>query len=135
VIIELAHWSAIVPLAILALFRRGAPAAYWLVALGFACSFVADSVASLTAGSWSLSPYYLAAQFGLFAVAFFFDGARQMVSPVVVYVAVGSFFYLGMMQHREGPAPYTAFMSWWLPYQGVRLASFGLFVRAAWRTA
>jgi hypothetical protein len=132
--IELAHWSAIVPLAFLALFRRGAVAAHWLVALGFACSFAADTVAEATGGSWVAVPYYLIVQYGLFALAMFAEGSRAMVPPVLAYVVVGGVLYLGMMRYAT-QEQYEPFMRWWFPYQGVRLASFGLFMGAAWRQA
>jgi hypothetical protein len=141
VAVEIAHWSAVVPLAFVAAFRRGALAAFWLVAMGFVVSFVADTIAMALGGSWVLVPWYLIAQYTLFAAAMFTEGARQVLPSVLVYVLVGGAIYLGMVQHRPlvagqpTPEEYDAFMRWWLPYQGVRLASFGLFVRAAWRTA
>lgn len=131
--IEVAHWSALLPLAYLAAFRRGAPLAYWLVALAFLCSFVGDTAALVLGGSWAAEPYYLTVQYNLFLAALFTDGARQMVLPVVCYAVLGTLLYLGMIQYKNEPEPYTLFMRWWYAYQAVRLAAFGLFGWAAWR--
>lgn len=132
--IEIAHWSALAPLAYLAVFRRSAPMAYWLVAAGFGCSFVGDTAAQIMGGSWAAEPYYLTAQYGLFLVALFAEGAGQMVPALVMYVGVGTVLYLGMVQYQSEPEPYTNFMRWWYPYQFSRFAAFGLFGWAAWRT-
>ena len=63
-------WVALAPLVGLIAFRRGAPPAYWLVALGFSVSFFADAGNILLGGSWVLTYIYPALQFGLFALAF-----------------------------------------------------------------
>lgn len=131
--IEVAHWSALAPLAYLALRGRGAPTAYWLVAGAFACSFVGDTAALLMGGSWAAEPYYLAAQYALFLLAVFSDGAARVIAPIVLYVGVGTLLYFGMVRYNT-PEQYEAFMRWWYPYQGTRLASFGLFGWVAWRT-
>lgn len=68
--IEVGHYGALVPLAYLALFRRRAPLAYWLVAFGFAVSFAADALSHALGGSWLPNHYYPVLQFGLFAWAF-----------------------------------------------------------------
>lgn len=127
--IEVAHWSALIPLAVLVL-RRDVPAAFWLVAVGFACSFAADTAADISGGSWAFVPYYLTVQYALFAVALTQQGARKVTPALVVYCGIGALLYRGMVARIEDV---EAFMSWWYPYQGVRLASFGLFVWAARR--
>lgn len=124
------RWAALAPLAYLLVFRRTAPAAYWICALGFAVSFVADLIALGTRGSWLAVPWYQVFQFGLFALALGANGGRDMLLPVAAYVLLGTAFYLPMVKLR---ADYGAFMALWYPYQATRLASFGLFVRAAWR--
>lgn len=68
--IEVAHYSALVPLLALLLFKRDAPATYWLVALGFSVSWFADSAADLLGGSMVVTRYYPAVQLGLFGMAF-----------------------------------------------------------------
>lgn len=130
--IEVAHWSAILPLALLAVFRRGAPAACWLTAAAFACSFIADSVAALSGGSWSASPWYLVAQFGLFGLALVHDGARHVLPAIALYAGLGTLLYLRMRQYAT-EEQIEQFMPWWHGYQVTRLAAFGLFVRAVWR--
>lgn len=132
--IEIAHWSALAPLAYLALFRRGAPTGYWLIAAAFACSFAGDSVAALTGGSWAAEPYYLSAQFALFGLALLTRSAWALFPAILTYAGLGTLLYLGMVRYAT-PEQYGAFMRWWYPYQGTRLAAFGLFGWAAWRHA
>lgn len=72
VAIEVAHWSAGVPLALLLVLGArgrafGAPG--WLVAVAFATSFIADSLRSITGIPFVAQPYYLPLQFALFALA------------------------------------------------------------------
>lgn len=63
------YWLALAPLLYLIGFRRGAPARYWLVALGFAASWFADAGAAMLGGSWALSYVLPGVQLGLFAWA------------------------------------------------------------------
>ena len=70
--IQISHWSALVPLAWLVwLGHRGkaVPRAYWLIAAGFGVSFVWDIATLLTRGSWAWSHIFAPAQLGLFALA------------------------------------------------------------------
>jgi hypothetical protein len=68
--IELAHYSALAPLAFLLAFRRDVRAAYWIVSIAFAVSFFADTVAAFMGGSWAPTSVYPVVQFGLVALAF-----------------------------------------------------------------
>ena len=129
--IEAAHWLSLAPLAYLVLFRRGASTAFWLVALGFAVSFAADTIALLTGGSWIAVPWYMLVQWAFFLTALTTDDLDKIAPAVLVYVGLGTAFYLPMVARRED---YDAFMAFWYPYQGTRLAAFALFVGAAWRT-
>jgi hypothetical protein len=134
VVSHVAWWGALVPLALLVLFKRDARLPYWLVASAFAVSAVADSIAALTSGSWIAVPWYQFVQWSFFLLAVTAGVDRKLLASIVCYAGVGTVFYLGMIQHRDDPAPYTAFVRWWVPYQTSRLASFGLFGWATWRT-
>lgn len=68
--IEVAHYSALVPLAYLLAFRRDARTAYWIVAIAFSVSWFADLAASFLGGSWAPAAAYPVVQFGLVALAF-----------------------------------------------------------------
>ena len=133
--IEVAHWSALAPLAFMAVFRRGAGVGYWLCALAFLTSFAADTLAWIYGGTWAFVPYYRVAQYGLFGAALLTPDARALLPALAMYAGLGTLLYFGMEPHRNDPEPYTVFMRWWYPYQSVRLASFGLFGWAAWRRA
>lgn len=85
---EVAHWSALIPMALLLAFWRNADAPYWLVAAGFAVSFVADSISLVFDGTWALYHVYPALQLGLFALAF---GVRWAL-PLLVAVAAFQVF-------------------------------------------
>jgi hypothetical protein len=64
-VFELAHQLGLVPLIAMLLIGRGLPRAYWLVALAFAVSWVADSIAAMTGGRWDAMYFWLPAQFAL----------------------------------------------------------------------
>lgn len=81
--IEVAHYSALVPLLALVLFKRDAPAPYWLVALGFSVSWFADSAAVYMEGM-TVTRYYPAVQLGLFGMAF----RAYWLAPVLIVLAV-----------------------------------------------
>lgn len=71
---EIAHWSGLAPIVWLGLLwfatRRRASWAYWIVAAGFAVSWVVEFFPIFQDGSWALTAYFPAVQFGLFASAF-----------------------------------------------------------------
>lgn len=84
---QIAHWSALVPLAWLVwLGHRGktVPIAYWLIAAGFGISFVADLVTLWTTWNWAVGHFYRPVQLGLFILA---TGA---VFPAILLVAISS---------------------------------------------
>ena len=130
--VEVAHWSALVPLAVLAVFRRQAGAGYWLLAVAFACSFAADTITVLAGGERIAGPYYQLAQFALFAWAMTTEDMPTVLPSVLVYAGPGTLLYLAMMRYAE-PPQYERFMLWWVPYQATRCVAFALFVAAAWR--
>ena len=125
-------YAALAPLVFLIAFRRSAPVAFWIAALAFSVSWFADTVDYVDNHSWAATTYYPWVQYPLFILAAL--RGREVWPAVGLYAGLGTLLYLGMIGHRSDPAPYTSFFRWWWPYQGTRLASFGLFGYAAWRT-
>lgn len=86
--IEVAHYASLAPL-LLILWRPRRDLSYWLVALAFATSHIADTVAEWSGGSWSVTRFYVPVQLALFALAF--TRRRDLVGAVFLAVAVMSF--------------------------------------------
>lgn len=88
VAIEIAHWSAVLPvlfLLALAPSRKLGPAR-WLIGFAFAVSFFADTIREVTGVPFIAQPYYPALQFALFALAL--SVGRPWLSDVISMVAV-----------------------------------------------
>lgn len=85
--IELAHWAALAPLALLVALRSE-DARAWLVAFGFSVSWFADTIALASDGSWVATNYYPVLQFALFALAV--GGVRA-----AAFVLLGSVLFVG----------------------------------------
>lgn len=122
------HAAAGLPLLVLIAHRfRGRPIpsrAYWMFALAFFVSFVADELNYRTTWDAVVGAVYPVPQFTLMGAAA--AEHRPFIPIVLLYVFGATVLYTAWV--RAGYA-----MHWWYGYQWVRLASFGLFVRAAWR--
>lgn len=160
-IYEVAHHAALLPLLACVWTERTRPED-WLIAAGFAVSWLADSAAVMLDGSWIVTKVYPTAQLGLFALALgswrtplllvplagvglALPGPDQIVTAtgsVMVLWLIGSvqraalFAYVGI-----GSASYLLltteldsqwFMPLWHAYQLTRVTAFALFVRELW---
>jgi hypothetical protein len=125
---EVAHWGAAVPLALMFLLRvsgRKFPAVFWIVAIAFAVSFIADTVRKVTGVPFIARPYYPPIQFALFALAV--SIGRRWLGDAVALLAVsaviasplllagldvwvrglGAVIVLGLMALHETPLVWT----------------------------
>lgn len=161
VVLEALHYAAAIPLIALVLFWRDAPAQWWVVAFAFAVSWFADYLAGMMGGSFLVTHYYPAIQFGAFAFAFGVSlGPSLMIAlsimlpvtsgPEIAVTAVGSVLVLSFAKGKLAPSIWAycffgtlfylmlatevatgQFMVFWWPYQACRVAAFGLFLGAA----
>lgn len=104
VAMQVAHWSALVPtVGLIVNHRRGrsVPNFYWVVAAGFAVSFVADLFALNMVGeaTWSVTSWYPALQLGLFGFAF---GA--------VWIPIVTLLLAGIVPYGGGPEIVVTFV-------------------------
>ena len=148
------HWSALVPL-LLVLVRYDLPEPYKLVAVAFAVSWLADTVAFFTGMSWAVTQFYPGPQFALMtyalgsvlwpAVLFSLSLLPPYDGPDLLVHGVGA---LAVLRLARGPLAASvrtyglatllylvlavAFVyPIWYIYQGVRVVAFALFVKAA----
>lgn len=68
VAVEVAHYSALLPMVALLALRPTRPSVYWAVALGFLVSFFGDSLQAATHGSWDWWSIGVGVQMALFVV-------------------------------------------------------------------
>ncbi len=155
--VELAHQSALLPIAAVLLWR--APALYSLVALAWAVSWVADSMAWATAGSWAALYVWVPVQVGLVLLALVDEWDRVKVlalvafaglvsalvsypDPEVLVIALGSAAIVMLAKGRirwplylyfgSGTVLYLMmvsgeFMTYWYGYQASRIGAFVVF--------
>lgn len=149
---QVAHWSALLPLAVL-LVVRPQKAGYWLVATGFAVSFIADIVALQVPDPWAVTEWFPAGQLaligsGLGSALAPLAVAMLLILPVpsVAVLVLGSIAVLIVSRGHELQPTMLAYcfagtvffmlfaehriMPWWYGYQGSRLLAYGLFTRS-----
>ena len=75
-------WSALIPLAVLGLFRRDAPGPYWVVAIAWTLAVFQDAHALLDGGTWMNSHAWPVLAFSLLALS---------TNAALVYVLAAAF--------------------------------------------
>lgn len=78
-IAEAIHLSALAPLIAVLLFGRHLGVAWWMVALAFSISWIGDSMAHFTNGSWTCAYLWMPVQFALVILAFVDNPLHRMV--------------------------------------------------------
>ena len=101
-----AHFLGLLPLVLVAAFR--APRAYWWLALAFAVSFLADSVARFTDPFW-VSRVYVVSQSALVCAVFLHR--TDALWTLACLVALG---LLGVFLQPAGPELFTHVCAWGL---------------------
>lgn len=100
--LELLHESSLVPLASVLLTRRWINGAAGLLAIGFAMSWLGDSVAHFAGGAFWPSYFWLPLQFA-FALAAFPPGELVLVWWLITLAAFG--LLAGISYRISGPGP------------------------------
>ena len=85
---EVAHQIGLLPILFLVAFGRNLPARYWLIGIGWSVSWLGDSIAHFTGGSWWAWYCLLPVQIWFMLAAFVALPPNRMLSAVALALLV-----------------------------------------------